>query len=127
MFYLSRKLLIVLGFLATAQSTPDPCADLLTTLYLENTTIIAAERLIGGQNISTQGSCQSSAFVTTSLCRVYAVVNTTADSAVHFEMWLPDTWFGRFLAIGNGGLAGCKFLSSCSFPLRTPISNIFIF
>ncbi|KAF7366036.1 Carboxylic ester hydrolase [Mycena venus] len=41
------------------------------------------------------------------LCRVQLVINTTSTSAVHAEAWLPDTWFGRFLALGNGGLGGC--------------------
>ncbi|KNZ74678.1 putative feruloyl esterase B-2 [Termitomyces sp. J132] len=34
-------------------------------------------------------------------------MNTTSTSAVHAEAWLPDTWFGRFLGLGNGGLGGC--------------------
>ncbi|GLB45545.1 putative tannase and feruloyl esterase [Lyophyllum shimeji] len=35
------------------------------------------------------------------------VVNTTSTSSVFAEAWLPDTWYGRFLAVGNGGLGGC--------------------
>ena len=114
MLQLTLKPLTFLGILTGARCTSDACTNLMHTLSLENTTIIAAGHITGGQNISTPGSCQSSAFVTTDVCRVYAVVNTTTDSAVHFEMWLPDTWFGRFLALGNGGLAGCNFLLLCS-------------
>ncbi|KAJ6526898.1 tannase and feruloyl esterase-domain-containing protein [Mycena vulgaris] len=40
-------------------------------------------------------------------CRVYFVINTTDTSVVHAEAWLPDTWYGRFLGLGNGGLNGC--------------------
>ncbi|KAF8518084.1 tannase and feruloyl esterase [Gautieria morchelliformis] len=103
---LAFKLLSSAG---AAQSISDACSSLTATLSLENTTIITAERITAGQNISTPGSChwQSVAAVTADACRVYAVVNTTAESAVHFEVWLPDTWFGRFLALGNGGLGGC--------------------
>ena len=108
-------LLAILSCLAAAQSTFDACTNLMTTLSLENTTILIAERLTEGQTISPPASCQlSEIIVSTNACRIYAVVNTTAESAVHFEMWLPDVWFGRFLAVGNGGLAGCKFVPHCA-------------
>jgi feruloyl esterase len=45
--------------------------------------------------------------VTVPLCRVSFVVNTTDSSQVKAEAWLPDEWYGRFLAAGNGGLNGC--------------------
>jgi feruloyl esterase len=47
--------------------------------------------------------------VSVPLCRVAFVVNTTDTSQVKAEAWLPDEWYGRFLAGGNGGLNGCKF------------------
>ncbi|KAF8510909.1 tannase and feruloyl esterase [Gautieria morchelliformis] len=87
--------------------SPDKCAALKTQLRLENTTILAATHVAAGTNVTTPGSCQSIAFSTVAVCRVQAVVNTTATSAVHFEAWLPDVWFGRFLGLGNGGLGGC--------------------
>lgn len=55
----------------------------------------------------TPGSCQSSAPVTASVCRVQFVVQTSSKSQVHAEAWLPDEWFGRFLGLGNGGVGGC--------------------
>ena len=110
----NHYLLGVLSLLALVQSvwsTPiiDPCSG-LTSLSLENTTILSASYVTAGSNISTPGSCQSSAISTVDVCRVYGVVNTTSDSAVKFEIWLPDIWYGRFLGVGNGGLGGCKFL-----------------
>ncbi|KIP02136.1 hypothetical protein PHLGIDRAFT_309557 [Phlebiopsis gigantea 11061_1 CR5-6] len=41
-------------------------------------------------------------------CRLQLVLttNATARSTAQTEVWLPDTWNGRFLALGNGGLSG---------------------
>ncbi|KAF8518083.1 tannase and feruloyl esterase-domain-containing protein [Gautieria morchelliformis] len=91
----------------TVPSVPAENCAALKTLLLDNTTIIDATHVAAGSNVTTPGSCQSSAFSTVAVCRVQAVVNTTATSAVHFEAWLPDEWFGRFLGLGNGGLDGC--------------------
>ncbi|KAG6915854.1 hypothetical protein DXG01_009561 [Tephrocybe rancida] len=85
------------------------CTGLKTRLHLENTTILSAEHLDISQpkNVTALGTCQTEALASTSVCRVQFVVNTTTTSAVHAEAWLPDTWYGRFLALGNGGLGGC--------------------
>ncbi|KAJ7202625.1 tannase and feruloyl esterase [Mycena pura] len=92
-------------------ATSDPsqkCLALKSGLHLENTTILDVSYIPDPTNVTTPGSCQSSAPVTAApLCRVQFVINTTSTSAVHAEAWLPDTWFGRFLALGNGGLGGC--------------------
>ncbi len=40
-------------------------------------------------------------------CRVSGSIHPTADSAIGFEVWLPeDNWDGRFVGANNGGLAG---------------------
>jgi len=91
------------------------CAALKADLNLENTTIIDATHVAASSNIATPGSCQSTAESTAAVCRVQAVVNTTATSAVHFEAWLPDEWFGRFLSLGNGGLGGCIDYSNLDY------------
>jgi feruloyl esterase len=45
-------------------------------------------------------------------CKVKAEAMPTADSDIHFEVWLPATdWNGEFVQLGNGGLAG-----SISYP-----------
>jgi feruloyl esterase len=46
------------------------------------------------------------------VCRITLFIQTSAQSGVHFESWLPRDWNGRFLATGNGGLGGCEFLKS---------------
>ncbi|KAJ7643189.1 Tannase/feruloyl esterase [Mycena rosella] len=78
------------------------------TLHLENTTILEVTHVASPTNVSTPGTCQATVPLTSApLCRVQFVINTTSTSAVHAEAWLPDTWFGRFMATGNGGLSGC--------------------
>ncbi|KAJ7106444.1 tannase and feruloyl esterase, partial [Mycena crocata] len=86
----------------------EKCLSFGTNLHLENTTILDVAYLASATNITTPGICQSSAPVTSApLCRIQFLINTTSTSAVHGEAWLPDTWFGRFLGLGNGGLGGC--------------------
>ncbi|KAJ7848318.1 tannase and feruloyl esterase [Mycena leptocephala] len=84
------------------------CLSLKKNLHLENTKILNTTYIAKSQNITTPGICRSTAPVNSApLCRVQFVINTTSSSAVHAEAWLPDTWYGRFLVAGNGGLGGC--------------------
>ena len=45
--------------------------------------------------------------VAANLCRIALTIQTTGESSIIFEAWLPETWSGRFLATGNGGIDGC--------------------
>lgn len=109
---------LLLVCLCTSVSAIDgnaSCATLQSTLQLENTTILSVSYVPANSTVMTAGTCQSSATVTTSICRVYAQVATTNSSTTKFEMWLPDEWFGRFVTVGNGGLNGCKpYLVNCN-------------
>lgn len=40
------------------------------------------------------------------LCRTAFNVHTSTNSSAYAEVWLPDDWNGRFIAVGNGGFAG---------------------
>jgi feruloyl esterase len=48
--------------------------------------------------------------VAVDLCRIALAIRTTRESSITFEAWLPETWSGRFLATGNGGIDGCMGL-----------------
>lgn len=48
--------------------------------------------------------------VAVNLCRIALAIQTTGESSIVFEAWLPETWSGRFLATGNGGIDGCMAL-----------------
>jgi feruloyl esterase len=41
------------------------------------------------------------------ICRLQLKVATSEASSTVVEVWLPETWSGRFLSVGNGGFAGC--------------------
>ena len=48
--------------------------------------------------------------VNVDLCRVAMEVQTSEQSSMILETWLPRDYSGRFLSTGNGGFAGCKYL-----------------
>lgn len=84
----------------------------LASLDLPNVTIADAIYLTVGSTFNT--SADPTCFDLTygnavDICRVIGSVTTSPTSTVKFEMWLPDTWYGRVLTAGNGGLGGCKF------------------
>jgi len=39
-------------------------------------------------------------------CRIAATLTPSSDSTIGMELWLPENWNGKFLALGNGGWAG---------------------
>jgi hypothetical protein len=108
MVHLLLPLVLAAAFPLCVSAASANCLALQKRLHLENTTIINVTYVAAPTNVTTPGSCQSSAPVTSApLCRVQFVINTTTTSAVHAEAWLPDTWYGRFMGLGNGGLGGC--------------------
>ncbi|KAJ7159984.1 tannase and feruloyl esterase [Mycena crocata] len=83
------------------------CLALKSNLHIENTSILDVSYLGSGLNFRTLGTCQSRATSTVPLCRVQFYTNTSSTSVVHAETWLPDEWHGRFMGLGNRGIAGC--------------------
>jgi len=102
---LPRALLSVLPL-----STPERCASLTSVTTIPDTTIESAVHYPVGTNITTGAdfTCSPWRVNSVDICRVTGVIETSPTSTVDFEMWLPDTWYGRFLVTGNNGLGGCK-------------------
>ena len=107
------SLLPVFGFLlpveVTSSPTIDPCIS-FTSSSFENTTITNAFYQEAGTNFSTSDSVCGTPLSNLShanVCRIQGFINTTSESSLKFEAWLPDTWYGRFIRLGNGGLDGC--------------------
>jgi len=51
-------------------------------------------------------------------CRVAAVLSPSDDSEIGMELWLPENWNGKFLALGNGGWAGSISFSAMAQGLQ---------
>ena len=39
-------------------------------------------------------------------CRISGIARPTRQSEIRFQFWLPDSWNGRYVQLGNGGFAG---------------------
>src|ERR1017187_2321638 len=77
----------------------------LKNLKLEQTTITLAEPVTSGTiDIPRAGGPMHDL---PAFCRVTGVLAPSIDSAIRFEVWMPEQgWNGRFLGTGNGGFAG---------------------
>src|SRR5215467_566394 len=93
------SLAILLLAAATQQS---PC-EALKSLSIPNTTIMASESVAAGPQRNARGGQSVSL---PAHCRVAAVLTPSSDSHIEMELWMPENWNGKFLAVGNGGWAG---------------------
>jgi feruloyl esterase len=50
-------------------------------------------------------------------CRVAGTIAPVPESAIRFEVWLPKTWNGKFVGIGNAGASGLIFYPEMAEPL----------
>lgn len=79
---------------------------------IANATVTEHAFIESGTNLSlpdNDASCGSkSQVVPVDLCRVAVQITTSESSGVVAEIWLPESWNGRLLTTGNGGLGGCE-------------------
>lgn len=82
---------------------------------ITNATVTEHAFIQSGTNLSlpdNDPSCGSnSQIVPVDLCRVAVQISTSERSGVVAEVWLPESWNGRLLTTGNGGLGGCESAS----------------
>jgi len=95
--------------MAAAAFAAQPC-ERLTGLQLAGVTLSSASAVPAGPFSPPSGASAA----VPAFCRVTAV----AWPEVRFEVWLPDQWNGKFLGVGNGGLAGSIPYGAMSAPLR---------
>jgi feruloyl esterase len=57
-------------------------------------------------------------------CRIQGLLKPTPTSAIHFEVWLPESgWNGRLEVVGNGGLAGTISYPAMATALRAGFAS----
>ena len=113
LLHLQSSLLLILHLLVLRVAAQGNCTSLLS-LSISDVVITDAVRLVAGTNFSASAdpTCFTPTYVNSvNICRVSGTVTTSPSSSVKFEMWLPDTWYGRVLTAGNAALGGCKLLS----------------
>ena len=112
--------------LFSAAVATTPCANLKST-SLPNTTLTLAESLpagtftppaapAGGQR---GGAAPAPAALNVpAFCRVAATLRPTSDSEIDMEVWMPETWNGKFQFVGGGGWAGVISYSAMATALQ---------
>lgn len=100
---ISRVLLLAICVVTPGVLFAADCSS-LKSLHLENTTITLAEPVTSGTLAISDSRTLTGL---PPFCRVTGILRPTTDSAIRFEVWLPDqNWNGRLLGAGNGGFAG---------------------
>jgi feruloyl esterase len=109
LFTISLSLILSTAQAIQARLDATRCAQLASAGRFENTTVLNATYIPQATTVAAQGTCNGPFPVSVSapLCRVEFFVTTGDSSGVLAEAWLPDQWYGRFMATGNGGLGGC--------------------
>ncbi|KZT62776.1 tannase and feruloyl esterase [Calocera cornea HHB12733] len=79
-------------------------------------TLIAATYYPAGAlvNVTSSGGAVLSSALP-AFCRVQLIINTGSRNLTNTEVWLPDAWDGRFLAVGNGGWSGGVVYSDLAY------------
>ncbi|KAJ2977680.1 hypothetical protein NUW58_g7736 [Xylaria curta] len=93
----------------------------------KNATLNRLEYVAAGTNLAfpnNHPSCnRQSQVVAIDLCRVALSIPTSPRSGFTYELWLPETWNGRTLATGNGGLDGCIKYEDISYGAANGFSS----
>ncbi len=104
----------LLGIQVRVQATSDfeiKCLSFTPEVHIGNSTRQVLEYVSAGVNLSfpyNDPTCaRPSQVVSANLCRIALEISTSQRSRVTFELWLPETWSGRILGTGNGGIDGC--------------------
>ena len=109
---------------ATLLSAPLLAAncDSISGLQLPNTTITAAQTVSAGAFAPgvAPASAEAAGFKKLpAFCRVQGLIRPSSDSNIEFEVWMPASgWNGRYLAVGNGALAGSINYSGRAVAMR---------
>jgi len=99
---------------SAALAAPTPCGN-LKSISVPNTTITMAESVPAGTFTpppgpaapeGQRGGAPPAVLTVPAFCRVAAILRPSSDSEIAMEVWLPETWNGKFQFVGGGGWAG---------------------
>jgi Tannase and feruloyl esterase len=106
---LSLHPFLMLALISTVGSAPQSASNcaLLIGGKFADAEITKTEIVSGGAFTSPSDGKETTTFRgLPAFCRVIGTIHASSDSAIGFEIWLPDQWNGRYLQTGNGGFAG---------------------
>lgn len=96
---------------SSASDFRSTCSSITSKLQIPNITPYFSTFVPAGTNLTLPDSNVTCGtpyqIVPADLCRIALYVSTSNRSGINMEAWLPSNWTGRFLSVGNGGLAGC--------------------
>ncbi|KAL2280137.1 hypothetical protein FJTKL_12750 [Diaporthe vaccinii] len=99
-----------------------------TSVGITNATVTEHAFINSGTNLSlpdNDPSCGTkSQVVPVDLCRVALQIATSERSGVVAEIWLPESWNGRLVTTGNGGLGGCIDYSGIAYTAKNGFASV---
>jgi feruloyl esterase len=105
--YIALAILVSAAALAHAQDGATGACEQLKTLQMQDAVIDSATPERSGSFTTSLGPVLTNL---PAFCRVVGHATPTPQSRVGFEVWLPEkNWSGRYVQVGNGGLAGIIF------------------
>lgn len=105
--------ILVAALAIQALCAQQPC-EKLTGIAIPGVQITLAARIAEGAFTLPNAAPGAPVTPLPAFCRVAAVAGTE----IRFEIWMPEQWNNKLLAVGNGGLAGSISYNAMVKPLR---------
>ncbi|QDS76766.1 hypothetical protein FKW77_001803 [Venturia effusa] len=106
----------------------------LNDTHAPNTTISLSQYVPGGTVIDLSSVVNSTCLgpnatpvtqkVSFDTCRVAAYTKTSERSGIHYGLWMPRSWSGRFMSHGNARLSGCIDYESLAYSTSAEFAAI---
>jgi feruloyl esterase len=115
----------IVAFSCVAVSVPafaGASCESLQALKLDHTTITLAQSVAAGAlkspaSVRPVAAGDPAYNDLPAFCRVAATIRPSSDSEIKVEVWLPESWNGKFMGIGNGGWSGAISYQTMTGPV----------